>query len=55
MKVGKVQEICDCGEFVSIITITGTIIHLPSNEKHSITLTVDSENDVDVKVDFNEG
>ena len=56
MKIMNVIEIFDNGEFVSIVTSTGTAIHLPMNHKHSITiLDMDDPSDnyiINVNVDF---
>ena len=40
MKIYNVIEIYDNGEFVTITTETGTLIHLPSRETHSIVASV---------------
>ena len=55
MKICNIKEIYDNGEFVSIITISETAIHLPASEKHSITLVVDDRNNVDAFIEFKEG
>lgn len=55
MKVCNIKEIYDNGEFISIITISETVIHLPVNEKHSITLVTDNRNNVDALIEFKEG
>jgi hypothetical protein len=42
MRLFNVVEISDNGEFVSIITQTGTVVHLPMNQRHSITIADES-------------
>ena len=39
MKIFNVTQIYDNGEFVTVVTSTETAIHLPSDDKHSITVT----------------
>lgn len=46
MKIHNVKEIFDNGEFVTIVTESGTSIHLPMNSKHSITI-----NDIEYPLD----
>jgi len=38
MKICNVIEIYDGGEFVTIVTTSGTVIHLPARTEHSITI-----------------
>ena len=38
MKICNVVSIHDNGEFVSIVTKTGTVIHLPRGWEHSIVV-----------------
>jgi len=38
MKIHNVVEIFDNGEFVTVVTDTGTAIHLPEKSEHSITI-----------------
>ena len=44
MKIFNVVEIFDNGEFITLITKTGSAIHLPKDGKHSIVIekTTDS-------------
>jgi len=46
MKIHNVIEIFDNGEFVTIVTKTGSAIHLPMDSQHSITV-LDMENPAD--------
>ena len=39
MKIFNITQIFDNGEFVTIVTETGSAVHLPMNDKHSITVT----------------
>ena len=41
MKIANVVEIFDNGEFVTLVTMTGSAIHLPMNAKHSIIVQKD--------------
>ena len=56
MKIYNVLEIFDNGEFVTIITTSGSAIHLPMNCEHSITiLDMDDPGDnytININVDF---
>ncbi|MCK5641799.1 MAG: hypothetical protein KAJ19_13435 [Gammaproteobacteria bacterium] len=38
MKIHNVVEIHDNGEFITIITKSGSSIHLPPDSEHSITI-----------------
>ncbi len=38
MRITNVIEICDNGEFISIVTETGSAVHLPCNAEHSICI-----------------
>lgn len=37
MKISNVDHIYDNGEFVTLVTTTGTAIHLPMQGQHSIS------------------
>ena len=43
MKISNVIDIFDNGDFVTIVTKTGTAIHLPSDAKHSIVIHLDDD------------
>ena len=46
MKIFNVIEIYDNGEFITIVTQTGSAIHLPMNSQHSIVIqSVDNPSD----------
>ena len=59
MLICNVIEIYDIGEFVTIVTSTGTSVHLPMEMKHSITIEHESSEDttsmVNVTIDLNQG
>ena len=55
MNIFGVKDIIDDGEFVSISTISGSIIHLPSQDKHSIVVESWGDHDIKVHVDWGEG
>ncbi len=64
MRVNGTQTIHDNGEFVTIVTETGTAIHLPIGLEHSITIldiheVIDEEQVMhrtyDLAVDLNQG
>ncbi len=60
MKITNVVEIFDNDEFVTVVTRTGTSIHLPMKMKHSITIEIpDGKGErpdfVIVTVDFDQG
>ena len=43
MKISNVVEIFDNDEFVSLVTKSGSVIHLPMGSEHDITI-LDMEN-----------
>ena len=45
MRIHGIVEIFDNGEFVTIVTSTGSAIHLPTESKHSIVIESDSVDD----------
>lgn len=53
MKIFNVVEIFDNGEFVTIVTQTGSAVHLPMESKHSITIHT-KDNTTNVSVDLNQ-
>lgn len=64
MKINGIASIYDNGEFVTLVTSSGTAIHLPIGLEHSITIFevhehLDEEQimhrSYDVNVDFNQG
>ena len=59
MKITNVVEIFDNDEFVTVVTRTGTTIHLPTKEKHSITIQTNRDRrlepvDVNITIDFDQ-
>ena len=54
MKIYNVKEIYDNGEFVTIVTFTGSVIHLPMDGKHSLAVKKSDEdnNMIIVTIDF---
>jgi hypothetical protein len=61
MDIHNVVEIYDNGEFVTIVTSTGSSVHLPIGMKHSISIKMPDEDGnptlpfVIVSVDINQG
>jgi len=45
MKIIGVTRIYDNGEFVTIETISGSVVHLPRQSSHSITIIPDDDPD----------
>lgn len=54
MQISGVVKMFDNGEFITITTASGSMIHLPSNSKHNIILDVTKTGAIFAIIDFNQ-
>jgi len=55
MKICNVKEIFDNGEYITIITNSGTEIHLPRDQQHSLVVKISEPYMVNLLVSFDQG